>query len=190
MERIEEEGEHAARPYVRSVSGNPKEKEKKTRSTKMSLGLMGANKKNSGHARAFFSFLFTDWSKKRFIGLSKTKGGLWFVRPGNWRFVRSISKTLCRLHLVVLVDLIMFTHANRLPNHSHMLFFSLPPTSPTHQFRSPNISTFRLAACCSVTTGGTGTVYARQRGARHHAAMPHGRRHILVLPMHVNERLH
>jgi len=54
---IEEEGERAARPCVRSVSGKPKEKEKKkTYSKNVSVWIDGANKKFPENATASFSF--------------------------------------------------------------------------------------------------------------------------------------
>jgi hypothetical protein len=111
--------------------------------------------------------------------------------PRDWRFVRSISKTLCRLHLIVLVDLIMFTHANRFANYSHMLVFPssiLPPTSPTQTISRSQYFDISVSCMLRCHQWRYRYVYARQRGARHHAAVPHGWRHILVLPMHVNER--
>lgn len=50
--------------------------------------------------------------QKRFLGPAKKRMGCcWFSRNGTGGlFSLSSSKTLCRLHLIVLVDLIMFTH--------------------------------------------------------------------------------
>jgi hypothetical protein len=71
------------------------------------------------------------------------------LKRRNWRFVRFTSKTLCRLHLVVLVDLIMFTHIQHFCK------------SLSHVFRRTlsqiQYSTSRLAAACRITPCGTGT---------------------------------
>jgi hypothetical protein len=62
---IEEEGERAARPYVRSVSGNTEEKEKKIHSRKtVSAWIDGANKKFLENATASFSFNLTGPKEK------------------------------------------------------------------------------------------------------------------------------
>ena len=136
--------------------------------------------------------------QKRFSRPCETKkdGILLVFKRGNWRFFFSLvntSKTLCRLHLIVLVDLIMFTHANRFANYSHMLFFPssiLPPTSPTQTISRSQYFDISVSCMLRYHQWRYRYVYARQRGARHHAAVPHGWRHILVLPMHVNERPH
>jgi len=190
MERNEEEGERAARPYVRSVSGNPKEKEKKTYSRRIvSVWFDGANTKNPGiRDGVFFFFFFLLTGQKAFYRPQQDNGRIVVCSTPNWRFVRSISKTLRRLHLIVLVDLIMFTHANRLQITLTCFFFFLPHP-PRSTFAVP---IFDISVSCMLQCHHWRYryVYARQRGVRHHAAVPHGRRHILVLPMHLDERPH
>jgi len=125
---------------------------------------------------------FSGLCKSVSSALRKRMEYYWFEERKR-RFVRFTSKTLCRLHLIVLVDLIMFTHIKQhIYNIAVTCFF---PRGPLSQIQC---STSRLAASCCVTPGGTGTSNAHKRGARHHA-VPHGRRHMLVLPMQVNERL-
>ena len=103
-------------------------------------------------------------------------GYCWFLKKGNGGFFFSLftSKTLCRLHLIVLVDLIMFTHINN-AHINNTFAISLSHASLERQFLLSQFQcwTSRLAASCCVTPGGTGTSNAQKRGARHHA-VPHG----------------
>jgi hypothetical protein len=78
----ETEGEHAARPYVRSVTGNSKEKEKKTHSKNVSVRIDGANKKFPEARRRLF-FLFTDWSKSVLSASAKQRGDCGLFDPGT-----------------------------------------------------------------------------------------------------------
>lgn len=81
--------------------------------------------------------------QKRFLPACETKkdGILLVFKRGNWRFFFSLvntSKTLCRLHLIVLVDLIMFTHIKQqriCKSHCHML----PSRSGTFYFHRSNV---------------------------------------------------
>ena len=73
---------------------------------------------------------FSGLCKSVSSALRKRMEYCWFEER-KWRFVRFTSKTLCRLHLIVLVDLIMFTHINNaqisithLQSHCHMLHSS------------------------------------------------------------------
>jgi hypothetical protein len=164
MERTRRRGGRARRsPVCAKCHWKPKRKRGKKLILRkgVSVWIDGANKKFPENATASFFFHSTDWSKSILSASAKQRERtVDLFDPRDWRFVRSISKTLCRLHLIVLVDLIMFTHANRFANYSHMLFSHAPsfvPRPPRKQFRSPNISTSRLAACCGVTSGGTGT---------------------------------
>jgi hypothetical protein len=163
MERTRRGGRARRSPICAKCLWKPKKKKrKKTHSGEkcVSVWIDGANKKFPGKRDGVFFFHSTDWLKSVSSASAKQREDCGFVRPRDWRFVRSISKTLCRLHLIVLVDLIMFTHANRFANYSHMLFSHPPsflPRPPRKQSHGPNISTSRLAACCGVTSGGTGT---------------------------------
>lgn len=79
---IEEEGERAARPCVRSVSGKPKEKEKKKLTRKMSLfGLMGRTKNSRKTRRRLF--LSTDWSKSVLSASAKQREDCGLFDPGT-----------------------------------------------------------------------------------------------------------
>jgi hypothetical protein len=64
----------------------------------------------------------------------------------------------------------------------------LRPTSPTQTISQSQYFDISVSCMLRCHQWRYRYVYARQRGARHHAAVPHGWRHILVLPMHVNER--
>ena len=135
-----EEGERAARPCVRSVSGKPKEKEKKKLTRKMSLfGLMGRTKNSRKTRRRLI--LSTDWSKSVLSASAKQPEDLVCSTQGMAicslyieDALPSTSRCTCRLNNV--------HTCQQIANYSHMLFFSilpLPPTSPTQQFHSPNI---------------------------------------------------
>jgi hypothetical protein len=197
MERTRRRGGRARRsPVCAKCHWKPKRKRGKKLILRkgVSVWIDGANKKFPENATASFFFHSTDWSKSILSASAKQRERIVdLFDPRDWRFVRSISKTLCRLHLIVLVDLIMFTHANRFANYSHMLFFPssiLRPTSPTQTISQSQYFDISVSCMLRCHQWRYRYVYARQRGARHHAAVPHGWRHILVLPMHVNERPH
>ena len=132
----------------------------------VSVWFDGRTQKIPGHATAssFFPFLFTDWSKAIY-GPQQNNGRIVVCSTSNWRFVRSISKTLCRLHIIVLVDLIMFTHANRLQITLTCFFFSSShiPHAALSQSQYFDISVSCMLQCHHWRYR---YVYARQRRAR------------------------
>jgi hypothetical protein len=200
MERTEEEGERAARPYVRSVSGNPKEKRgKKLILRKKCLCLDGrGEQKIPGKTRRRPFFFIQLTGPKAFYRPQQNRGRIVVCSTQRQAVcslyiedaLPSTSRCTCRLNNV--------HTCQQIANYSHMLFFpflpsflpSFHPRPPRKQFRSPNISTSRLAACCGVTSGGTGTFMQDSEAPVTTLPCHMEWRHILVLPMHVNERLH
>ena len=81
----EEEGERAARPYVRSVSGNPKRKRGKKLILEKSVSLfgsMGRTKNPRKNAMASFFFFIQLTGPKAFYRLQQNRGkDCGFVRP-------------------------------------------------------------------------------------------------------------
>jgi len=81
MERTdEEEGERAARPYVRSVTRNPKEKEEKKLILRkgVSVWIDGANKKFPEKRDGVFFFFIQLTGPKAFYRPQQNRGrGLW-----------------------------------------------------------------------------------------------------------------
>jgi hypothetical protein len=116
-------GREASVPRVQKVSfGDPKKKKRKTRkSPPASL--------DSREQKFLMAFLLT---MAIFSGLCKSvssaalqKDGIicWFAGlKKNQRLVRFTSKTLCVLHLTVLVDLILHFSTHHLQYHCHMSF--------------------------------------------------------------------
>ena len=125
--------------------------------------------------------IFSGLCKSVSSALRKRMEYCWFEER-KWRFcslyiedaLPSTSRCTCRLNNV-------HTYQQHIYNIPVTCFFR----GPLSQIQC---STSHLAASCCITPGGTGTLNAHKRGARHHA-VPHGRRHMLVLPMQVNERL-
>jgi hypothetical protein len=97
----------------------------------------------------------------------------------------STSHCTCRLNNVHTCQQI-----RKLLSHAFFPSSILPPTSPTQTISRSQYFDISVSCMLRCHQWRYRYVYARQRGARHHAAVPHGWRHILVLPMHVNERPH
>lgn len=118
-------------------------------------------------AKAFYSA-----QQKKGIGIF---GG--FSTTRKWRFMFALHRRrFCRLHLVVLVDLIMFTHIkSHIPRSknplSHVFLYFLPSrrTPVTDPMFDVSFSCIMLCHLRRYRY-----VNARKRGARHHPAVPHG----------------